>query len=134
MVCTHHQATVRTSNRVLRHHTLTGFDVAHQKILLSSIAELQAGGQQLLQHGVRCGLHVHDQGLIGIDNLQTTLGVFLVSLLTVRQTHGDELRLMALLTCLLYGSLRQTPSRQGVHAPADPQDQAAAAGTQQIVT
>src|SRR5690606_30460068 len=133
MVCAHHQAMARAGHRVLRDHALASLDVAQQEVLMVDIAKLNLGSKNCLQHGVARGLDIYPDDFIGGDDAKSSLRVGFVSLLAIRQAHGEESYIAPLSSHLFYRSLGQASSDTRIHASANTQHQCLCACGNQVV-
>ncbi len=135
MVGPYHQAPARPGDGVLGDHALTRLDVSQGEVFMELVIEGHLGFSDRVKHGVAGGLYVDGMGLIGLDECKRALGIFLIALDSIGQTHGDESQasVAALFSRSLHGQLGQTTSGGGIHAAADAQYIAFLLAVQQII-
>ncbi|MNT17950.1 hypothetical protein D3C72_1531310 [compost metagenome] len=84
------QAIERTGDCVLRHHALTGLDVAGREILGRLVHIGQSRRFQGAALRVDRGFDIHAHALIRRDEVHRFGRIVLVPLLAIGQSHGNE--------------------------------------------
>lgn len=115
--------------RILRDHASTGLDVALREVEHLGPRRIEVLGLEAIHRAV--DVERHD--VVGLDEGQRELGVFLVGLHVVGQAHGRELRLVPFGAQLLDRELAQATRERRVLPAADAEHEALLTGGAQVV-